>query len=73
MIGLGFSPRRWLVDFEAAGGRFLIVGRGALRQAATPRAQRLAARVLSNPRRWVAVYQLAAALGPATQRKGAHA
>lgn len=64
MIALGFSPHRWLADFEAAGGRFLIVGAGALSQAATPRAERLAARVLSNPRRWVAVYQLAAALGP---------
>lgn len=67
MIALTFSAQRWLAAFEAAGGRFLIVGSGALTQAATPRAERLAHRILSNPRRWVAVYQLAAALGPVSR------
>lgn len=65
MIALRFCPRRWLAAFEAAGGRFLIVGACALTQVPTPRAERLARRVLTNRRRWVAVYRLAAALGPA--------
>ncbi len=64
MIPFAFSPRRWLASYEAAGGRFLIVGAGAITQAATRRAERLQRQILSSPRRWVAVYQLAAALGP---------
>lgn len=36
-----FSPGRWLASFEAAGGRFLIVGAGAITRAATGRAERL--------------------------------
>lgn len=60
---LPFNARRWLASYEAAGGRFLIVGRGAITQAASARALRLQSEILSQPRRWVAVYQLAAALG----------
>lgn len=59
-----YSPCRWLALFEASGGRFFVVGSGALTQAGTPRAERLQAQILSNPRRWAAVYQLVAALGP---------
>lgn len=32
---LPFNARRWLASYEAAGGRFLIVGRGAITQAAS--------------------------------------
>jgi hypothetical protein len=67
---LAFSARRWLASFEAAGGRFHIVGAGALTQAATPRAERLAHRILRNRSQWVAVYQLAAALG--SSPRGTH-
>jgi hypothetical protein len=68
---LPFKARRWLAAYEAAGGRFLIVGAAALTRSPTPRAERLAARIFSNPRRWVAVYQLVAALGPCPQGKPA--
>jgi hypothetical protein len=68
VIALPFSPGRWLTAYEAAGGRFLIVGACALTRSPTPRAERLAYRILRNPRRWVAVYQLAAALGPRPER-----
>lgn len=34
----------------------------------TALAERLQAQILTNRRRWVAVYQLAAALGPASER-----
>ncbi len=64
MIALRFSAPRWLAAFEAAGGRFLIIGTGAVTQAATRTAERLQSQIISNPRRWVAVYQLAAARGP---------
>ena len=64
MIPRAFSARRWLASFQASGGRVLIVGRGVLTQAASPRAERIANQILQHPRRWVAVYQLAAALGP---------
>lgn len=64
MIPLPFSPSRWLRAFEGAGGRFLIVGAGAAITTPTHRAERLARPVLASRRRWVAVYQLAAALGP---------
>lgn len=63
-----FSAPRWLAAYEAAGGRFLVVGGAALTLNSTPRAERLARLVMSSRRRWVAVYQLAAALGPASQR-----
>lgn len=68
---LPFNPRRWLASYEAAGGRFLIVGASALTSSPTVRAERLAARLFANRRRWVAVYQLAAALGPCLQGKPA--
>ena len=68
---LPFSARRWLAAYQAAGGRFLIVGAAALTSSPTPRAERLAARIFTNPRRWVAVYQLAAALGPMPHGKAA--
>lgn len=68
---LPFSARRWLASFEAAGGRFLICGASALTSSPTDRAERLAARLFSNRRRWVAVYQLAAAFGPCLQGKPA--
>ena len=29
MIGRSLNARRWLASYEAAGGRFLIVGHGA--------------------------------------------
>jgi hypothetical protein len=68
MTGLGFSARNWLTSFEAAGGTFHIIGSGAFTQTPTARSERLSRRILSSPRRWVAVYQLAAALGPAPRR-----
>lgn len=68
MIALPFNARRWLDSYEAAGGRFVIVGAGALTVAASPLAERLQRTVLENPRRWVAVYQLAAARGPMPSR-----
>lgn len=71
MIGLPFNARRWLASYEAAGGRFLIVGAAVTTNSPTPRAKRLAASLFANRRRWVAVYQLAAALGPSLQGKPA--
>jgi len=68
---LSFNARRWLASYEAAGGRFLIAGGSVLTSSPTPRAERLAARIFSNRRRWVAVYQLAAALGPRLQGRPA--
>ena len=35
MIGRSLNARRWLASYEAAGGRFLIVGHGAIKQAAS--------------------------------------
>lgn len=71
MSPLPFNARRWLAAYEAAGGRFLIMGAAALTSSPTPRAEHLAARIFANRRRWVAVYQLAAALGPTPQGKPA--
>lgn len=64
-----FNAHRWLAAYEAAGGRFLIIGTAVATSSPTRRAERLAARLFTNRRRWVAVYQLAAALGPCPQGK----
>jgi len=63
-----FSAARWLKVFEATGGRFLIVGAGAVTLAASPRSRRLERVLLADRRRWVAVYQWAAARGPTLAR-----
>jgi hypothetical protein len=71
LIAFPFDARRWLAAYEAAGGRLLIVGSAVATNSPTRRAERLVARLFSNRRRWVAVYQLAAALGPCPQGKPA--
>ena len=59
-----FSAVRWLEGFEAAGGRFAIVGMGAFLIAPpTHTASALQTELLRKERRWIAVYQLAAAKG----------
>lgn len=70
MIGRRFSAGRWLADYQAAGGRLVIVGAAAFTFAPIPsrRAERLEQALFADRRRWVAVYQLAAALGPAPRR-----
>lgn len=62
---LTFSAKAWLAQYEAAGGRFLIVGPAALVTAPWPhsRARKLQDWLLRDRRKWVAVYQLAAARG----------
>lgn len=64
MFARPFNPARWLASYEAAGGRLAVTGAGALTRSLTPAAERLEAKLYSDRRRWVAVYQLAAARGP---------
>lgn len=71
MMRRHFSPARWLRAYEAAGGVFLIVGAAAITLSPSPRAERMARKILADQRRWVAVFQLAAALGPAPRTYGA--
>lgn len=58
---VGFSARRWLAKFEAAGGRFVPMASGAFALTPWPtgRAQRLADTLSQNKQHWLAVYRLA--------------
>jgi hypothetical protein len=56
-----FNPHTWLARYEAAGGKFVVVGKGALTLSRWPsqRIEKLQAEILRDRRKWVAIYQLA--------------